>query len=249
MTEGHGLKYGSRDPALWVNRLFPQEQHTVVNLSKSGRNNYWIFLETMSGLLTDTYDVVLVGWSAIPRFNFHVGLELYSVHTMLAELDINLNDNITISGKWLKTLGNNLKKIHNDHWDLLDLVKYVNTLIQIQEKKNNGQIFFVNTLGTWPDNYFTKKQINQPSDLSLFEQKLLQVDTRDDDEIFQLYDMIHNDYKTYGGIQEDCWLNLYSSLRYMQVDNVSDTDHHPGYQSQEVFDHYLTPRLQQKLKK
>jgi hypothetical protein len=249
MTRGHGLTQESGDPELWVNRLFPEEEYNVINLAKTGHNNSWIFLETMSGLLIDRYDIVLVGWSAIPRFNFHVGLELYSVYTRLTEMDVSINNKVVVSGKWLKTIGDSLREIHNDHWDFLDLVKYINTLIHIQEKKNSGRIFFVNTLGPWPAQYFTKKQINQPIDLTPFEQKLLQVDTRDDDEIFQLYNMIHKDYETYGGIQEDCWLNLYSSLRSMQIDNVSSTDSHPGYQSQKIFDQYLTPILQEKLKK
>ncbi len=246
-TQGHGLTYESADPNLWVNKIFPQEEYIVTNLAVSGANNQWIFLETMSCLLTDVYDIVLVGWSAIPRFNFYVGLELYSVQTMFADIDIKVNNNVTISGKWIKSIGDNLKKIHNDHWDFLDLIKYVNTLILIQEKKNTGQIFFVNTLGPWPDNYFTKKQIKLPSDLTSFEQNLLQVDTRDDDEIFQLYDMIHKQYETYGGIQEDRWLNLYSSLRSMQIDDVSANDNHPGYKSQEVFVNMLLPTINKKL--
>jgi len=248
MTRGHGLVHESTDPDLWVNKLFSSDRYVVSNKSMTGANNHWIFLETMSSLLTEAYDIVLVGWSAIPRFNFHVGLELYSVRTMFNDLDINLNNNITISGKWLKSIGDNLRKIHNDHWDMLDLVKYVNILILLQKKINNGQVFFVNTLGPWTENYFTKKQINLLSDLTLFEQNLLQVTTRDDDEIFQLYDMVHEHYKIFGGIQETYWLNLYSSLRSMQTDNVSDTDFHPGYQSQEVFAQYLTPILQKKLK-
>jgi hypothetical protein len=249
MTKGHGLKHESSDPELWVNKLFPCNKYKVINKSKTGVNNHWIFLETISQLLTETYDIVLVGWSAIPRFNFNVGLELYSTHTMLASADasVNLNNNNTISGKWLKSIGDNLKKIHNDHWDFLDLVKYVNVLILLQEQKNNGRLFFVNTLGPWPDNYFSKKQINLPSDLSLFEQNLLQVNTRDDDEIFQLYEMIHNHYEIYGGIRPDHWLNLYSSLRSMQIDDVSDSDKHPGYKSQNIFANYLLPVLKEKL--
>jgi len=250
MTRGHGLVNESNDTELWVNKLFPSDRYVVSNKSMTGANNHWIFLETISHLLKETYDIVLVGWSAIPRFNFHVGLEWYPVRTMLTNSsDIHLNNNITVSGKWLNTIGNNLRKIHNDHWDFLDLVKYVNTLILIQEKKNNGRIFFVNTLSPWPDNYFTKKQINLPSNLTLFEQYLLQVDTRDDDEIFQLYDMIHTHYQSYGGIQEEHWLNLYSSLRSMQVDDVSDTDPHPGYQSQQIFSQCLNASLEKKLKK
>jgi hypothetical protein len=249
MTRGHGLIHESNDPELWVNKLFPPEQYVVSNKAMTGANNHWIFLETISSLLQETYDIVLVGWSAIPRFNFHVGLELYPVMTRLTEsYDINANNHVTITGKWLKSLGDNLKKIHNDHWDFLDLVKYVNTLIMLQEQKNNGRVFFVNTLAPWPDGYFSKKQISLPSDLSLFEQHLLQVETRDDSEIFQLYDMVHEHYKSYGGIRETHWLNLYSSLRTMQIDDASATDAHPGYKSQALFDQYLTPILQTKFK-
>jgi hypothetical protein len=147
-TRGHGLTNESMDPLLWVNSLFPHDAYTVNNVSKTGANNQWIFLETMSQLMKNNYDIVLVGWTAIPRFNFCVGLELYSTSTMLTNVDVNINNKQTISGKWLKSIGDGLRKIHNDHWNLLDLVKYVNILIKIQ-KQAGGEIFFVNALGPW----------------------------------------------------------------------------------------------------
>lgn len=111
MTKGHGLEKESQDPKLWVNRIF-ESIGTVHNLSMTGRNNQWIFHETMSALLREknAYDIVLVGWSAIPRYFFHAGLELYSVHTMLTDIDINLNNRVTIPGSWLAEIGNNYKK-------------------------------------------------------------------------------------------------------------------------------------------
>lgn len=250
VTKGHGLKHESCDPDLWVNRIFPADQYKVHNRSMSGVNNQWIFLETMSEILLRPYDIVLVGWSAIPRFNFHVGLELYSTMTKLNDdHDVNLNNYVTVTKKHLKSIGDNLLKLHNDHWDFLDLVKYVNALIKVQENLNQGKIFFVNTLGPWPNNYWVEKQFTLPSDLSLFEKNLLQVDTRNDDEIFRLYHMIHQQYAAYGGIQEDHWLNLYTSLKSMQTDQVSDTDCHPGYKSQIVFANMLQPKLHAKLQK
>lgn len=247
-ARGHGLKYEHKDPELWVNKLFPEQKFLVNNLSQSGANNQWIFLETMSELIKQSYDLVLVSWSAIPRFSFHVGLELYSVRTKLDNNteDINLNNHVTISGKWLKSLGDGLRKIHNDHWSLLELVKYVNVLIKIQTQAN-GKIFFVNALGPWPDQYFQEKNITLPSQLTDYEKNLLQVETRDDEEIFQLYKMIHSQYKNYGGIQESYWLNLYNSLRNQQIDVVSSLDSHPGYQSQKIYESYLTPILNTKL--
>jgi len=247
VTYGAGLDLESQDPELWVNRLFSQTKLT--NAAKTGANNQWIFLETMSQLRKQHYDIVLVAWSAIPRYNFHVGLELYPVMTLLNQFsqDINLNSNITISGKWLKSLGEGLNKIHNDHWDILDLIKYVNTLIELQVTTRQGKLVFVNSLGPWCDNYFEHKKITLPSDLDPYTQALLEVEHRDDNETFKLYDMIHAQYAEYGGIQENYWLNLYNSLSQQKVDSVSASDLHPGYQSQQVYANNLAPLLHKKL--
>lgn len=244
-TYGAGLRLESQDPFLWINQLFLNAN--IKNVAKIGVNNNWIFLETISQLLKQSYDIVLVAWSAIPRYNFNVGLELYSVETMLTNRDINLNSKTVISGKWLAAIGNNLNKIHNDHWDILNLVKYVNTLVELQVITRKKKLFFVNALGPWCKNYFGQKKIVLPSDLDQYEQKLLEIYARDDEDIFKLYNMIHSQYLEYGGIQEDHWLNLYSSLMAQQVDAASLVDPHPGYASQLVYVNYLSPILQKKL--
>lgn len=248
MTKGHGLSGEIHDPKLWVNQILDSIGE-VHNLSSTGKNNQWIFHETISAILDqkNNYDIVIVAWSAIPRYFFHVGLELYSVQTMLSNVDVNVNDRVTISGAWLESIGNNLKKIHNDHWDILDLIKYVNVLISLCETSPDKKIFFVNTLSPWCRNYFDFKEISLPSDLDPYEQDLLQVKTRDDKEVFALYQMIHDHYSKYGGIRESYWLNLYDSLRSMQIDDVSNSDRHPGYKSQEKYAQYLGTILKEKL--
>lgn len=248
MTKGHGLEKESQDPKLWVNQICAPIG-TVHNLSLTGRNNQWIFHETMSALLRekDSYDIVLVGWSAIPRYHFHVGLELYSVHTMLTDCDVNINNHVTIPGSWLAKIGDNLRKIQNDHWDILDLVKYVNALIMIHETSPERRIFFVNTLSPWCKNYFDQKNWCLPSELDPYEQNLLQAETRDDDEIRALYQMIHKQYREHGGIRESHWLNLYDSLRSMQIDDASELDSHPGYASQDRYADFLGTALKRKL--
>lgn len=247
-TYGAGLKLEKNDPSLWVNQLF--HNANISNAAKIGANNNWIFLETISYLLKQSYDVVLVAWSAIPRYNFHVGLELYPVETKLIKnhiIDINLHSKTTISGKFLESIGNNLNRIHNDHWDLLNLVKYVNTLIELQVKSRQGKLVFVNSLGPWCNNYFTHKEIILPSDLDPYIQSLLDVNYRPDKDIIKLYNMIHAHYAEYGGIQEKYWLNLYNSLETQRIDAVSVTDGHPGYQSQQAYTTNLSPLLHKKL--
>jgi hypothetical protein len=63
----------------------------------------------------------------------------------------------------------------------------------------------------------------------------LQVELRDDDEIFKLYDMIHEHYSHYGGIQEQNWLNLYQPMTHLMVDAIKPNDNHPGFESQSLF--------------
>jgi hypothetical protein len=246
-ANGTGLDGGQNNPCIWPNQLAKKlSAQTVKNVARTGANNQTVFLETMSALSKDTYDLVLVEWSAIPRYNITVGLELYEVHTLL-EQSVNLVGNETISAAWLLDLKDKLLRLHNDHWDLLNLVKYVNVLIEIQSKSRSGKIFFINGLGPWPDQYFVKKQINLPSDLDTYTYKLLQSDQRDDAEIFQLYEMIHNHYHEYGGIQEQYWLNLYQSQMNTKIDQASKTDRHPGYLSQNLYAENFYKILKEKL--
>lgn len=234
LTYGQGLDNEVNDPNLWCNQLandvFPEA--TIVNRSKKGANNEWIFLETMAALTKDEFDTVFVEWTAIPRYNIDVGLELYSTQTLLSDnsIDLNLNSE-SFDASWLKKLGDNLRMLHHDHWDILKLIKYINVLKKLQPQN----LYFVNGMLPWIDGYFEKKDINQPSQLTDYEQHLLNVETRNDKEIFDLYDMIHLQYNEYGGIHKENWINLYNSLVNTQVDIISQEDLHPGYKSQDVF--------------
>jgi hypothetical protein len=258
MTNGHGLvatptdpyKLDTTDSKLWVNHVCRQmcNDPQIVNLAKSGRNNHWIFTETACALAKDSYDIVIVAWSELARYNFNVGLELYPTLTTLGlTQDININPGVTVSAQWLTKLGDQLRRLYNDHWMLLDLIKYVNILKQIQVDARNSKLFFVNTLFTFPPNYFEHKPFTTISNLPDYTQDLLQGETRDDNEVEKLYNMIYSQYNDYGGIQSDLWLNLYDSFLSMQIDSAQKNDPHPGYKSQQVFSDYLIPVLTEKL--
>ena len=243
-AKGAGLPEENLNHNLWINRLCNNTWPgaTITNLSRIGANNQWIFFEAMSALMSKSYDIVLIEWTSIPRFNVNIGFELYHTGSLLnsSSIDINTNAGVTYSKKWLNKLGDNLRKIHNDHWDILDLIKYVNVLVKLcQDKK----IYFINGLGPWSEQYFTKKQVKYPSEFSEFEQNILATSLRDDEEIFALYDIMHDQYDKYGGIHQERWLNLYNSLWSMQVDHASESDNHPGYKSQDIFAEYLSSQI------
>jgi hypothetical protein len=240
-TKGHGLNLEIDDPKLWANQLI---EHIVpgcqiTNLASTGRNNHWIFTEACTALSQDDYDIVLVGWTEQSRFNFDIGLETYVTQTMFKNADVNINPGITVPGKHLLRLGDELRKLQNDHWTLLDLVKYVNILHNAQVKCRNKKLICVNSLLHIPKNYFIKQDFITPGDLSPFHQSMFAAETRDDQEVRELYNLTHRQYCHYGGIRPELWLNLYQSLHSMKVDNVSYTDSHPGYLSQAAFAKYL----------
>ena len=248
-ARGHGLQHEENDPELWVNQLLKKAGYTHIdNKSHSGWNNESIFHATTTALKNNNYDLVIVAWSSIPRYNINIGLEWYTTFTMLKNSpDIGINNGKLFKRKYLDKLRNKLLELHNDHWDILKTVSYVNVLIDLQEKLRNGKIFFVNSLAPWSYGYFDKVAWEVPSEIDTYTQELLSADNRDDNEIKTLYNKIHNEYASAGGIQERYWLNLYNSLRLEQIDFVSDIDSHPGYSSQHRYADMLLPVLIEKL--
>lgn len=246
-AKGVGLENEDKNPKLWVNQLHQAcwPEYELINLSSSGKNNDWIFLETMTALIKEDYEQILIEWTSFPRYVINIGLELYTTQTGLNYgcTDININNNETISGKQLTKLGDELRRFYNAHWDILNLVKYVNVLIEIQQKVRNNKILFVNGICQWPKDYFTKKNFTTPSELTQFEQSMFSVETREDNEIHELYNMVHNQYDFYGGIQEHLWLNLYESLCTHQIDKASSTDNHPGLLSQDLYVDLLKQKI------
>tara|TARA_B100001057_G_C22698845_1_gene890829 strand:+ start:110 stop:880 length:771 start_codon:yes stop_codon:yes gene_type:complete len=242
---GTGLKLEKQDPKLWMNQLAVRLDYELTNIAQSGMNNDWIFVETMLELSKNQYDAVVVAWSMVPRINVNLGLELYTTLSKLDGVttpDINTNNNVIYTKKWQKQVGDELLRAYSYHWDFLKLVKYVNIL-----ESQHKNIYFVNTHSPWTDNFFTKQDVQLPSDLDQFTQDLLSVETRDDKEIIELYNMIHKQYNDAGSIKEHLWLNLYKSLYTNKLDDASSTDRHPGYLSNDYYTKMLYPILKEKL--
>lgn len=247
-TYGLGLDKDKHDPKLWVNQISSYFNARVENLALPGRNNEWIFHTTAQELManSDHYDLVIVGWSNIPRYGFNWGLEEWSTWRIASpisssNIEVALHNNDTVTTKELGTLASVLYRHHNDHWDIANLVTYVNAL-----QKYHTNVVFVNAMGDWDNNYFVRADWQKPSELTPFTQQVLDVENRSDVQIDNLYRMIHNTYKARGGISPQRWLNLYDSLKKMRVDTVSKDDNHPGYQSQDLYTSKFIPLIEEK---
>lgn len=90
--------------------------------------------------------------------------------------------------------------------------------------------------------FFIKKENVLPYDYTYYTKKILNIANRDDDEIYALYNKIHSEYNSIGGIQESRWLNLYNSLGKNKIDVNSDRIH-PGYESNQKYFKFLSQAL------
>ena len=224
-ANGHGLNLDKHRDNLWAESLLKTiGVDEIDNLSQSGWNNQSIFLEASIALTKKNYDIAIVAWSETARFNFNFGLELYKTRSHLTDTyDINLHTRQTVTKKYQQEAGDMLRKYLNYHWSILDLIKYVNILLALKSKN----LFFVNSIGVWSDGFFDKKNFIYPNELSHFEQDLLSVEFRSDNDVHELYNYIHSQYQYYGGINAGSWLNLYNPLHRLRIDQVSDSDSHP----------------------
>ena len=240
-TSGH---CDPSNPRIWSNQLLSQlDDFEIQNISKAGVNNNWIFMEAMSALTQVHYDLVLIQWTFLDRLYFPVGLELYDTNTMLTgERDVDLVNKVTLSAQWLRDVGRRMRLLHNYHWDILNLVRYVTALKTIQDHRQ-AKVCFVNGAINWSQDFFTRKQISFPCELSQFEKNMIDWDNRDDADIVSIYNMIHDQYAASGSCQLENWLNIYNPLLLQKIDTVAPNDIHPGYLSQDLFVKTLLPAL------
>ena len=245
---GSGWELEQQDPHLWVNLLHRNtnlKQYSLINHSRGGRSNAGIFQDAVWNIGRYPIEYAFVSWTAMPRYELSLGLELYETRAGFMPngqcFDWNLND-IRYSKKYLENIRDRFTTLPHLHFEILNLIYYVNALVDIGNRVGT-KIFFVNSMCPWDQNYFTRLHSVLPNQYTKFTQKLINCDNRDDHEIFSLYDKLHNEYDQAGGIQESHWLNLYNSLVSQKVDVNSDGAH-PGIKSNQLYYTQLHQALQ-----
>lgn len=249
-TAGTGFSEEKNEPGLWVNLLHSQmfSHTTKLNVSKSGASNAVIFQDTVKNLLTHQVEYAIVQWTSTARFNIELGFELYDTFQSFIPngpcRDHNLN-NINYSAQYLNSIRDRFTALAHDCYEIRNLVEYVNTIIALAQITNT-RIFFVNGLGGWDKNFFDRKTNVLPNQHTEYTQQLLNSQTRDDEEVYKLYEKMHNKYDELGGINESSWLNLYDSMRYYQTDTNNDKMH-PGIDSNRQYCELFSNSIREKI--
>jgi hypothetical protein len=250
-TAGVGLLNQSSDSNLWVNILHSTNDHLkntkLINVGKSGINNRDIFLNAVDAISTIDCKFLFVSWTELFRLWVDPGTETYTTKIYFGSnceyIDVHLNNGITYSADYIKTIKNRLYDLYSPHYHIVEIVNYTNTLKKLCDKLGIA-VFFLNALATeWDLDYFDQiiEPSRTPSMTTKFTQHMLNAKTRDDDEYFKIYDRIHQEYS---GINQVNWLNLYQSYRTdFFLDKALD-NLHPGINSNQAFATFLSQKLQ-----
>lgn len=234
LTAGSGFPKERDEPALWVNllhsHLFP---HTIkLNVGFGGRSNAGIFQDTVKGLLTHQVEYAIVQWTSTARYNLELGLELYNTSQHFIPnspcRDHNLH-NIKYTAQYLNSVRDRFTSLVHDSYEIINLLEYANSITKLAEKTNT-RVFFINGVCPWDQHFFDRKTNVLPDQYTKYTQQLLNTETRDDDEIFKLYNKMHNQFDAVGGVNESNWLNLYNSMLDNRIDFNEDNSH-PGVDS------------------
>jgi hypothetical protein len=136
-------------------------------------------------------------------------------------------NDIFFSSEYLNSVRDKFIIMINDHYSILEIVKYVNILTNLAKLKKT-KIYFINNYCGWDKEYFKKIDGEiLPDRLTSYTNKILNSNNRDDRQIGALYNKIHSDYQNAGSIQESLWLNLYKNIKSNRIDFGND-ERHPG---------------------
>ena len=249
-TKGGGFDLEDEEPGLWVNQLYHEffSHTTKINIAVNGRSNAGIFQDTVKALMSYPVAYAIVEWTSTPRYELDLGFELYSTRQVFSPGGIRKNintNNINYSKKYLTEIQDRFVTLVHPCYEILNLVGYINSLSKLASLTGTN-IFFINGLCTWDNDFFSQKINVLPNQYTEFTQSILNVKTRVDTEIFQLYNKLHEDINNAGGINESKWLNLYNSMRSNKID-VNADGIHPGIKSNNLYFNMFSKTLNEKL--
>jgi hypothetical protein len=227
---------------LWTNLCCTQidqlKHLQYVNVGKGGASNSEIFVLATKAIAEHDVDTLFCQWTAMPRYNFNVGFEFWrtgqGLHPTERSGGVNLTGGSSWNEQYIDDLLNRLLVLHHLHDEIVKVVGYCD-ILQKLANKFGIKLYFINGLCPWDQDYFIRLNNVMPEQFTPFTKKqILNIESRDDADSFELYKRMHDDYDAAGGIDPKQWVNLYSSMQQQKID--TNYDHtHPGTESNQLY--------------
>lgn len=246
------LSDGKDDIRLWTNLCFKNIKrfcnHEILNVGQCNASNAEIFQNTVRAIASNdsNIDTIFCQWTSVPRYSFNVGFELWNTSESLNPGSRLHNVNLNRGNKWTRSYVNDLidrlRVLHHLHWEIVKIVDYSNILSNLAKQKKIN-IFFINGLCPWDHNYFVELHNVKPEKYTPFTKKdILNIETRNDNDIYKLYHLAHQHYQNAGGVDQSQWINLYNSFQEQIIDRNFDNGH-PGKKSNQLFFEQIKSKL------
>jgi len=245
-------------PNLWVNLCHSRIERfrtlDLINVGRGGASNTDIFQNTIREMVahSNSIDTVVCQWTSMPRYNWNVGFELWDTSENLGQRqirlrkhDVNLNRGDHWPREYIVDLVDRLRVMHHLHWEILKVVDYSSIIHNLAQKLEIAHVYFINGMCPWDLNYFVELHNVKPEAYTEFTKSdILNIDTRDDADILELYKLAHQHYQERGGIDPANWINLYESFHKNKID-VNFDQQHPGVNSNQLYYEMVDRRLKE----
>ena len=221
-AQGQGLEQLTNDENNMCNvfaKEYFKENYRCSNIARGGNSNLAIFTDTVQELLQNQYDYAFVCWSSYPRYNFQIGFEPNMFNRRVyftgpASRAEYRGHKLQFSTEWFNDFKDKYMLIHHDHFEVCAIMKYIGILETLAQKIGT-KIYYVNTLCGWDTKFFDRVNGYTPHTLAEHltrkTRRLLDAGTRDPQETFDLYQLMHVHFAELGGIRPNKWINLYPS--------------------------------------
>lgn len=219
LSSGWGFTTDNIDQC-WPNLLAKKLNANLTNVITTGYDNTGIFLNIIEQLTRTDFDLCLFQVTSLNRLI--VSPSVHGHHIL----------NSSAPNMFSKKLSNSehaftIKKlvlINQDieHWNrLFKIITTIQNLI-----KQGKNIKFINGLLHWDDKFFTNPT------KSTFIKTTIDFDNLTDNDIAKFTQVLYNQAQT---IDLTAWINPFTTLKKISVDNISATDYHPGLKSHIIF--------------
>ena len=223
-------------PNLWVNLCHNQidqlKDFELLNCGQGGASNAEIFKNSVNAIATHNCNISIMfcEWTSMPRYKFRTGIELWATNQSLSPNSRGQDKNQTYINSVIDRF---LTLIHLQD-EIIKVIEYSNILSRLA-KQLGIKLYHINGICPWDADYFTRLHDVMPEAYTEFTKKeILNINDRTDEDIFKLYNMIHDEYDQLGGIDPANWINLYDSMSANKID-VNYDNKHPGTQSNQYY--------------
>jgi hypothetical protein len=193
------------------------------NVARGGSSNYTIFMRSAAAIMSNSFDIIFVQWSALNRIWLSPGPEcFYFVNAGFPTFNYR---NINLSRKEKEKFNTTLLTLNHDYQNIFDLVDYCKILNNLS--LNKCIVVHINGIVPWQRDLITDLGDDLSLSLSDYSKEILDFDSRSDDEIIHYFTKLQNKFKE---LDLSLWVNPFDSFLENAVDE-GPQGHHPGIKS------------------